>query len=117
MVRTKYHLDQILLPSEPVLLTYAFPDLSDNPTGYTLSPVELKEDGDVKLFMSVRLYCLWLELYVTFGDRDVDSYRRQRLEEDGITISTIGVATHTKITITELEGLNLNLQYNSPRNM
>ncbi|CAG7863760.1 unnamed protein product [Brassica rapa] len=53
--------------------------------------------------MSVRLYCLWLELYVTFGDRDVDSYRRQRLEEDGITISTIGVATHTKITITELE--------------
>ncbi|CAG7863734.1 unnamed protein product [Brassica rapa] len=57
--------------------------------------------------MSVRLYCLWLELYVTFGDRDVDSYRRQRLEEDGITISTIGVATHTKITITELEDMHV----------
>lgn len=117
MVRTKYHLDQILLPSEPVLLTYAFPDLSDDPTGYMLSPVELKEDGEVKLYMYVRLDCPWLELYVTFGDRDVDSYRRQRREEDGITIITMGVAAHTKITITELEGLNLNLQYNSPSNM
>ncbi|KAF3558123.1 hypothetical protein F2Q69_00011861 [Brassica cretica] len=56
-------------------------ELGDDPTGYTLSPVELKEDGD----------------------RDVDSYRRQRREEDGITIITMGVAAHTKITITELE--------------
>nr|VDD26099.1 unnamed protein product [Brassica oleracea] len=100
MVRTKYKLDQILLPSEPILLTYTFPDFSDDPIGYTLPPVELKEYGDVALFMSVRLNCPWLELYVTFGDRDVDSYRCQRREEDRITM---GVVARTEITITELE--------------
>nr|VDD24557.1 unnamed protein product [Brassica oleracea] len=104
MVRTNYKLDQILLPCELVILTYSFPDFSDDPIGYTLPPVELKEDGDVELFMSVRLDCPWLDLYVTFGDRDVDGYRHQRREEDGITM---GMVARTEITITELEGINL----------
>lgn len=101
MVRTKYHLDEVPLPSDTVLLTYEFPDLSRDPTSYTSPPVEIKEDGDVELFMSVRIDYAWLELYVTFGERDISSYRRQRNEEDGITM---GVADRSEISIMEVEG-------------
>ncbi|KAL0733147.1 hypothetical protein Bca4012_009357 [Brassica carinata] len=100
MVRTKYHLDETLLPSDPVLLTYEFPDLSRDPTSYMSPPVEMKEGGDVELFMSVRIEYAWLELYVTFGERDVGSYRLQRNEEDGITM---GVADRSEISLMEVE--------------
>lgn len=102
MVRTKYHLDETLLPSDPVLLTYEFPDLSRDPTSYMSPPVEMKEGGDVELFMSVRIEYAWLELYVTFGERDVGSYRLQRNEEDGITM---GVADRSEISLMEVEGI------------
>ncbi|CAN6840008.1 unnamed protein product, partial [Brassica oleracea] len=34
--------------------------------------------------MAIRMDQAGLEMYVTFGDRDVSLYRRQRREEDGI---------------------------------
>lgn len=106
MVRTKYHLHDLLPASDTVLLTYEFPDLTRDPTSFTSPPVEIKEDGDVELFMSVRIEYAWLELYVSFGERDVGDYRRQRNEDDGITL---GVADRTEINIMEVEGILLNL--------
>lgn len=82
-VRTKYRLDQLLLPSEPVLLTYDFLGSNIMTGGYTAPPVEIKEDGDVELFMALRIDHVRLELYVTFGNRDVDLYRRQRTHDEG----------------------------------
>lgn len=35
MVHAKYNLDQLLLPSEPVILTYSFQDWSNDPGAYT----------------------------------------------------------------------------------
>ncbi|KAJ4884396.1 Uncharacterized protein Rs2_34489 [Raphanus sativus] len=74
-VRERYKLDLLLLPTEPVLLTYKFPNWRTEPGDYTTPPIEIKEDGDVELFMS---------LYVAFGGRNVDLYRKQKEEEDGI---------------------------------
>ncbi|KAF2551531.1 hypothetical protein F2Q68_00035099 [Brassica cretica] len=84
IVRSKYKLDQLLLPTEPVLLTYDFPEYTTLTGDYTPPPVEIKDDGDVQLFMAIRMDQAGLEMYVTFGDRDVSLYRRQRREEDGI---------------------------------
>lgn len=33
--------------------------------------------------MAMRLECVWLEMYVTYGEADVDLYRCQREEEYG----------------------------------
>lgn len=84
IVRSKYKLDQLLLPTEPVLLTYDFPEYTILTGDYTSPPVEIKDDGDVQLFMAIRMDQAGLEMYVTFGDRDVSLYRRQRRGEDGI---------------------------------
>lgn len=83
-MRERYKLDLLLLPTERVLLTYEFPNWRTEPGDYTTPPIEIKEDGDVELFMSVRLDCVWLWLYVAFGGRNVDLYRKQKEEEDGI---------------------------------
>lgn len=84
MVRETYKFVQLLLPTEPLLLTYEFSNWIKEPGDYTTLPVEIKQDGDIELFMSVRSDCVWLEIYVTFDERDVDLYIRQREEEDGI---------------------------------
>lgn len=72
------------MPTEPVLLTYDFPEYTTLTGDYTSPPVEIKDDGDVQLFMVIRMDQAGLEMYVTFGDRDVSLYRRQRRGEDGI---------------------------------
>lgn len=81
-VREKYRLDAFLLPSEPELLTYDFPDWMKGHGEYGAPPLEIRNNNNVELFMAVRLDCVWLELYVTYGSVDVDLYRRQRAEED-----------------------------------
>ncbi|KAF3500928.1 hypothetical protein F2Q69_00044618 [Brassica cretica] len=55
MVKEKFRLGERLLPSEPLLLTYDYPDPMKVPGEYTSAPVEIKEDGDVELFMAVKL--------------------------------------------------------------
>ncbi|CAH8354482.1 unnamed protein product [Eruca vesicaria subsp. sativa] len=87
MVREKYKLQEVLRPTEPVLLTYDFPDISREPGKYSPPPVEIKEAGDVELFMAVRVDHFWLDMYVIFGEEDVDHCRIQRDEEDGVNAS------------------------------
>ncbi|KAF3561686.1 hypothetical protein DY000_02012919 [Brassica cretica] len=48
MVRGKYR----VLPSEPVALTYDFPEWMKVPGDYTTPPVDILEDKDVELFMA-----------------------------------------------------------------
>ncbi|CAH8301801.1 unnamed protein product [Eruca vesicaria subsp. sativa] len=76
-------LDQILQPTEPALLTYDFPDYTREADDYTAPPLEIKEDGDVELFMAVRVDYVWLKIYVTFGEENIEHYRRQKDKEDG----------------------------------
>lgn len=92
MVRTKYRLEKLLHPTKSVLLTYDFPDGSKTPAGYTSLPVEIKEYDDVELFMAVRIDHVGLEMYIIFGDRDVDLYRRQRVEDEGSVLHGVALA-------------------------
>lgn len=85
IVKSKYKLEERLLPTEPVLLTYDYPDWMKVPGRYTTPPVEIKEDGDVELFMSVKLDYADLPLCVSFGNMMVGRYLEQRLvEEEGL---------------------------------
>ncbi|CAH8360325.1 unnamed protein product [Eruca vesicaria subsp. sativa] len=51
MVRGKYR----LLPSEALALTYDYPDWMKISGYYTTLTVDILEDGDVELFMAVRM--------------------------------------------------------------
>lgn len=87
-VKDKYRLDQFLSPTAPVLLTYELPDWMKEIDDYTSAPLEITDDGDVEVFMAVRVDCVWLELYVTYGDEDVSRYRRSVAIEEGQILNT-----------------------------
>ncbi|KAL0730653.1 hypothetical protein Bca4012_026746 [Brassica carinata] len=82
MVREKYKLNNIIQPPIPVLLTYEFPNYETERGDYTTPPIEIKNDRDVELFMSMRIDYMWLEIYVTLGGGNIDRYRLQKAEED-----------------------------------
>lgn len=77
MVRGKYR----VLPSEPVALTYDFPTWMKVPGDNTTPPVDILEDGDVELFMAVRMDFADLHLCVAFGHQNVERYMSLRREE------------------------------------
>lgn len=79
MVRSKYKFDQLLLPTELVLLTYDFPENMTASGDYTSPPFEIKENSDVEMFMAIKIDHVGLEMYVTFGYKDVDSLVSLRL--------------------------------------
>lgn len=68
IVRAKYKLDQILLPTKPMLLTYDFSEYTTTSGEYTSPPVEIKAYDNVEMFMAVRVEHGGLELYIIFGD-------------------------------------------------
>ncbi|CAF1930603.1 BnaC05g28750D [Brassica napus] len=51
------------------------------PGEYTNAPVEIKEDGDIELFMAVKLDFVNLQIYVTFGNRAVEEYETMQRTE------------------------------------
>lgn len=79
IMKHKYKLEERLLPTEQVLLTYDFPDWMKVPGQFTTPPVEIKEDGDMELFMSVKQDYADLQLCVTFGDQVVGRYLAHRM--------------------------------------
>ncbi|CAF1725473.1 unnamed protein product [Brassica napus] len=81
MVRGKYR----VLPSEPVALTYDFPEWMKVPGDYTTPPVDILEDKDVELFMAVRMDYVNLTLCLAFGNVEVGRYHTMRREEFGVT--------------------------------
>ncbi|KAF3503929.1 hypothetical protein F2Q69_00044620 [Brassica cretica] len=81
MVKEKFRLGERLLPSEPVLLTYDYPNPMTVPGEYTNAPVEIKEDGDVQMFMAVKLDFVNLHIYVMFDYRAVEEYETMRRTE------------------------------------
>ncbi|KAG2330349.1 hypothetical protein Bca52824_001529 [Brassica carinata] len=80
-VRGKYG----ILPTEPVALTYDFPEWMKVPGDYTIPPVDILEDKDVELFMAVRMDCVSLTMCVAFGNEEVGRYLTMRREEFGLT--------------------------------
>ena len=81
MVRGKYR----VLPSEPVALTYDFPEWMKVHGDYTTPPVDILEDKDVDLFMATRMDYVNLTLCVAFGNVEVGRYHTMRREEFGVT--------------------------------
>lgn len=81
MVRSKYPVH----PSEPVFLTYDFPEWMKVPGDFTIPSVDIVEDKDVELFMAVRMDFTSLTLCVTYGNLEVGRYRANRGEEFGLT--------------------------------
>lgn len=80
-----------ILPSEPVSLTYDFPDWMKIPGDYTTPPVDIVEDGDVELLMAVRMDFVNLAMCVAHGNEAVGRYRMVRREEFGLTEDGIEV--------------------------
>ncbi|KAH0869732.1 hypothetical protein HID58_076754 [Brassica napus] len=80
-VRGKYR----VLPSEPVALTYDFPEWMKVPGDYTTPPVDILEDKDVELFMAVRMDYVNLTLCVAYGNVEVGRYHTMQREEFGLT--------------------------------
>lgn len=82
MVRKKFG----VLPYEPVALTYDFPQWMKAPGATTTAPVDIVEDGDVELFMAMRMDFVDLQLCVAYGEQDVGEYRIMREEEFGTCV-------------------------------
>lgn len=80
IIREKYRVP----PTDPIALTYDFPEWMKVPGDYTAQPVDIREDGDVELFMSVMMDFVDLHLCVTFGQHDVSRYMSKRREEYGV---------------------------------
>ncbi|KAF3610134.1 hypothetical protein DY000_02049512 [Brassica cretica] len=81
MVRGKYPIHH----SEPVAMTYDFPEWMKVPGDYSTPPVDIVEDTDVELFMAVRTDFANLTLCVTYGNVDVGRYSAMQREEFGLT--------------------------------
>ncbi|CAN6931194.1 unnamed protein product [Brassica oleracea] len=81
MVRGKYPIHH----TEPVALTYDFPEWMKVPEDYTTPPVDILDDKDVELFMAVRMDFANLTLCVTYGNVDMARYSQMRREEFGLT--------------------------------
>lgn len=67
---------------KPVVLTYEFPRFETERGDYTTPPIEIKNDRDIELFMSVKIDCGLVELYVTVGESAVARCRMQKGEEE-----------------------------------
>ncbi|KAJ4888845.1 hypothetical protein Rs2_28593 [Raphanus sativus] len=67
---------------KPVVLTYEFPRFETERGDYTTPPIEIKNDRDIELFMSVKIDCGLVELYVTVGESAVACCRMQKGEEE-----------------------------------
>ena len=81
MVRGKYPIHH----SEPVALTYDFPEWMKVPGDYTTPLVDRVEDKDVELFMAVKMDFANLTLCVTYGNVDVGRYSAMRRKDFGLT--------------------------------
>ncbi|KAJ4910579.1 DBD_Tnp_Mut domain-containing protein [Raphanus sativus] len=81
MVKDKY----CVVHSEPVALTYDFPEWMKVTGDFTTPPVDIVEDQDVELFMAVRMDFAGLTLCVVYGSQEVGHYRTIRRDEFGLT--------------------------------
>lgn len=74
LVRTRYSVGV----ETAVTLTYEFPEWMKAPGDLSSPPVDVKEDGDVELFMSIRIELPATRLMVTIGNEVVARYLFQR---------------------------------------
>ncbi|KAJ4876661.1 B2-adapt-app_C domain-containing protein [Raphanus sativus] len=74
LVRTRYSVGV----ETAVTLTYEFPEWMKAPGDLSPPPVDVKEDGEVELFMSIRIELPATRLMVTIGNEVVARYLFQR---------------------------------------
>ena len=86
LVRTRYSVGV----QTAVLLNYEFPDWMKVPGGSATPPGDVREDGDVELFMSIRLEIPELRLLVTIGNDVVARYLFKRRDNYTVIGSSTG---------------------------
>ncbi|KAH0928876.1 hypothetical protein HID58_014603 [Brassica napus] len=86
LVRTRYSVGV----QTANLLTYEFPDWMKVPGGSATPPGDVREDGDVELFMSIWLEILELRLLVTIGNDVVARYLFKRRDNYTVIGSSTG---------------------------
>lgn len=86
LVRTRYS----VATETAVGLTFEFPEWMKIPGDVSNPPVDVKDDGDVDLFMSMRLEIQDLRLLVTIGNNVVARYLFQRRDKYTVIGSSAG---------------------------
>ncbi|KAJ0255795.1 hypothetical protein HA466_0088470 [Hirschfeldia incana] len=87
LVRTRYSVGL----ETAVTLTYEFPEWMKAPGELSSPPVDVKEDGDVELFMSIKIELPGTKLMVTIGNDVVARYLFQRREDYTVIGSSRGM--------------------------
>ncbi|KAH0897865.1 LOW QUALITY PROTEIN: hypothetical protein HID58_047433 [Brassica napus] len=87
LVRTRYSVGL----GTAVTLTYEFPDWMKAPGDISTPPVDVKEDGDVELFMPIQTDLPSTRLMVTIGNEVVARYLFQRCDDYTVIGSSKGV--------------------------
>ena len=87
LVRTSYSVGV----QTAVALTYEFPEWMKVPGDSATPPSDVREDGDVELFMSIRLEIPDLRLLVTIGNDVVARYLFKRRDNYTVIGSSTGV--------------------------
>lgn len=86
LVRTRYSVGV----HTAVALTYEYPEWMNVPGDGSTPPGDIKEDGDVDLFMSIRLELPELRLMVTIGNDVVARYLFQKRDDYTVIGSSMG---------------------------
>lgn len=89
LVRTRYSVGL----ETAVTLTYEFPEWMKGPGDLSPPPVDVREDGDVELFMSIRIELPATRLMVTIGNDVVARYLFQRRDNYTVIGSSKGVTS------------------------
>ncbi|KAG5395364.1 hypothetical protein IGI04_025327 [Brassica rapa subsp. trilocularis] len=89
LVRTRYSVGL----ETAVTLTYEFPEWMKGPGDLSPPPVDVREDGDVELFMSIRIELSATRLMVTIGNDVVARYLFQRRDNYTVIGSSKGVTS------------------------
>lgn len=87
LVRTRYSVGL----ETAVTLTYEFPEWMKGPGDISAPPVDVKEDGDIELFMSIRIDLPSTRLMVTIGNDVVARYLFLRRDDYTVIGSSKGV--------------------------
>lgn len=99
LVRTRYSVGT----DTAVCLTFEFPEWMRIPADVAWPPVDVRGDGDVDLFMSMRLEIQDLKLMVTIGNNVVARYLFQRRDNYTIIGSSSG---HLAVNVNPFRGIS-----------
>lgn len=107
LVRTRYSVGL----ATAVTLTYEFPEWMKAPGDISTPPVDVKDDGDVELFMSIRIDIPSTRLMVTIGNDVVARYLYLRRDDYTVIGCSKGCLGATDRSYPATEDVNVEAPY------